>query len=199
MDQPTQRHSNFVAFLNRDKQPGDKRPLFVDGKIAKPGSTEEYPFSLWAFEYTDRATGEVLTGFGGSIGNVSTDAPATDQIQALAAARPADDGVIEAAGLTLKPGQIVAFVNKPKPDGKPNQKTHYGYVNFGDGTPLVDASIWLGKDRYGRAMLSGNTQFPQPAKDEAAQAPAQEAAKLVASGIVSRGMPKKAAEKGGRG
>lgn len=169
MDQPTQRHSNFVAFLNRTKQPGDKRPMFVDGKIAKPGQTDEYPLSLWAFEYTDKTTGEALLGFGGELGNVSSDAEAATQLQALMTTQAASGGIIEHAGLTLKPGQVIAFVNKPKPDGKPNQKTHYGYVNFGDGTPMAEVSIWLGKDRYGRAMLSGNTQFPQPAKDKALQ------------------------------
>jgi hypothetical protein len=198
MDQPTKKPSNFAAFLNRKKQPGDRRPMFVDGKIAKPGKTDEYPLSLWAFEYTDKATGEVLMGFGGELGNVSPDAEAVSQLQTLMTTQAANGGGVEHAGLTLKPGQVIAFVNKPKPDGKANQKTHYGFVNFGDGTPIAEVSIWLDKDRYGRAYLSGNTQYPQPAKDQTAQAPAPEVDKMVASGIVSRGMPKKAAEKGGR-
>ena len=39
MDQSKPR-GDFVAFMNRDKQPGDSRPAF-EGRIAKPG-TEEY-------------------------------------------------------------------------------------------------------------------------------------------------------------
>lgn len=38
--------------------------------------------------------------------------------------------------------------------------THYGFVNFGDGTPLVRISAWLDKDRYQRPILTGSTQFP---------------------------------------
>jgi hypothetical protein len=39
MDQP-QPCGDFVAFLNRDKQSGDRRPTF-EGRIAKPGTDEK--------------------------------------------------------------------------------------------------------------------------------------------------------------
>jgi hypothetical protein len=32
----TQPHGNFIAFINRSKQPGDNQPMF-DGRIAIPG------------------------------------------------------------------------------------------------------------------------------------------------------------------
>ena len=37
MDPTQQQRGDFVAFLNRNKQPGDRRPMF-EGRIAKPGS-----------------------------------------------------------------------------------------------------------------------------------------------------------------
>lgn len=197
MDQTNQQpRGNFIAFINREKQPGDDRPMFIDGRIAKPGSTEELPFSLWAFSYADKTTGELLTGFSGTIGNVSPDASAADQIEALLAARPDGGAVIEQAGLKLAPNHIAVFVHKPKEGATPKDKTHYGFVNFGDGTPLVQASIWLGKDRYGHAMVSGNTQFQRPSKAEGQEQ--VDLDQLVEQGVVSKGMPKKSAGRSGR-
>jgi hypothetical protein len=171
MNQPAAPKGNFAAFFNRDKQPGDRRPMFVDGKISKPGATDDLPVTLWAFEYTDKKSGEVLTGFSGEIGAVSTSASPNDQIQALMKSSATEAPTLEALGnLKVGPRNIVLFASKPKEGGKDNQKTHYGYVNFGDGTPLVDLSVWLDKDRYGRPILTGNTQYPQPAKAQPEQA-----------------------------
>lgn len=98
--------------------------------------------------------------------------------------------------ITLAPRTLAAFAHKPKEGEKPNTKTHYAYVNFGDGTPLVEASIWLSTDRYGRAMVSGNTQFPL--SKETATQPVASPENLVAAGIVSKGMPKGRGGKAGR-
>lgn len=171
MTQPTtpeKRPSNFAAFLNREKVAGDRTPIFVDGRISKPNETDELPFALWPFEYADKQTGEVRMGFQGPIGSVSLAAPAMDQLQSLLAAPPQAETILETNGLTVEPRRIVLFANTPKPDGAANQKTHYGYVNFGDGTPIVEVSAWLGKDRYGRAMLTGNTQFQLTPEQRAA-------------------------------
>jgi hypothetical protein len=169
MNQTAATKGKFAAFLNRDKQPGDSRPMFTDGKISKPDMADELPVTLWAFEYTDKKSGEVLTGFSGKIGAISASASPDDHIQALMKAPATEAPTLEALGnLKVGPHSIVLFVSKPKEGGKDNQKTHYGYVNFGDGTPLVDLSVWLSKDRYGRPILTGNTQYPQPAKSHCA-------------------------------
>ncbi|MBU1211123.1 MAG: hypothetical protein KJ587_07615 [Alphaproteobacteria bacterium] len=85
MDQPTQPRGDFVAFLNRDKQPGDKLPIFK-GHIAKPGSDETVNLSLWAHEYTDKITGEIKIRYSGELGR-SRDSNPADQIATLTNAR----------------------------------------------------------------------------------------------------------------
>lgn len=196
MEQTTKRpQGKFIAYINEAKQAGDQLPMFKNGAISKPGSEEAFPFSLWAFYYTDKETGEVLTGFNGTIGNVSPDASAADQIEALLAARP-DSGTIEQAGLKLAPKSIVAFVHKSKEGASPDDKTHYGFANFGDGSPLVQISIWLGKTRYGRAMVSGNTQYPLSKEAVAHSEP--DLGDLMEQGVVSKGMPKKSGSRSGR-
>ncbi|MFM9942834.1 MAG: hypothetical protein ACKVP7_25440 [Hyphomicrobiaceae bacterium] len=69
--QPT---GDFYAPINRYKQPGDDKPIFT-GTLSKPGHDAKLPFALWAFEYTDKKTGEVKRGFGGSINGVATNKP----------------------------------------------------------------------------------------------------------------------------
>ena len=44
-----QQHGNFIAFMNRSKEPGDNKPTF-DGRMAVPGG-EELRFALWAHEF----------------------------------------------------------------------------------------------------------------------------------------------------
>ena len=55
-EQPT---GNLYAPLNRYKTPGDDKPMF-SGRLTKPGQEAEFPFSLWAFKYTDKKTGEII-------------------------------------------------------------------------------------------------------------------------------------------
>jgi hypothetical protein len=188
---------NFVAFLNRDKQPGDNRPIFVNGRIAKPGSEEEFPLTLWAFNYTNTKTGEVLTGFNGSIGAVSPDAAAIDQIQALLK-QETPDAIVAAGNLSINPRQVVIFTNGFKDEAPDKERpTHYGYANFGDGTPLVKASVWLGKDRYERAYVHGTTQYPLT-KEEAAALKAPEVKPAAAKNKVAPPPPPAPAQRDGR-
>ena len=77
-----QSHGNFIAFLARDKEPGDKRPVF-EGRLSLPNTEAELHFPLWGHEYADPKTGEMMTMFNGSTDAVSTaDAP-KDQVAAL--------------------------------------------------------------------------------------------------------------------
>lgn len=199
MDQPQRPRGNFVAFLNRDKEPGDSKPIF-DGRLAKPGTEDEQRFALWPFEYADKKTGQVMTGFNGQVSAIATTAAPMDQIAALLKQAPADAVVEMPGNLNLAPRQIVLFAN-PSKDDAPDKKRPdlYGYFNPGDGTPIVSIAVWMGKDRYDHAMLTGATQYAEPGRTVAQQ---QDAAPdlidLVASGQVSRGMPKSKAGRGGR-
>lgn len=159
-----QPRGDFVAFLNRDKQPGDKRPLF-DGHIAKPDSDAKRPFALWPFRYTSKKTGEVFTGLSGHMDAISTETDAMAQIEAMIDAAPAGEALKTPGGMSIKAGGIVLFKSQPKEgSATENPKDFYGYANFGDNSPLVDVAVWADKTRTGHAMLSGKTQYPRPTK-----------------------------------
>lgn len=197
MDQSNnQPRGDFVAFLNRDKQPGDNRPIF-EGRIAKPGSDDKVTLTLWAHEYTDAATGEVKTMYSGTVGAISPDADPAAQIAALT--RTSTAGEIALGNLSLKARQVVLFPNGFKSDAPDkNRPDLWGAVNFGDGTPVVRSSVWLKKTRTGEVMLTGATSFPVPGKSEADMQAAEPGLKdLVESGAVTKGMPR--AGKQGRG
>lgn len=158
--------------MNRNKQRGDKLPMFINGRISKPGNTEEFPMSVWSFEYKN-ADGQILTGFSGQIGEVPNGAEAAAQVEALMRANP-NAKPLEAGNLTVQPNQFICFANPRhgQNDGK-DHNTHYGFANFGDGSPIVQIGVWLGKDRYERAMLQGSTQYPKTREEvEAAKSAA---------------------------
>lgn len=192
-----QAHGNFIAFLARDKQPGDQRPVF-EGRLSLPDSEVELRFPLWGHEYTDSKSGETATMFNGSTDAVSTDATALDQITALlksdAAASPATISNVE-----LRARQVALFPNRFKNEAPDKDRPDYwGAYNPGNGNPIVRISAWMRKDRYGRAMLTGATSYPLPGKSEAEQ---QDAAPTIAElekqGVITRGMPDHSKKRGG--
>lgn len=196
MDQSTtQPRGDFVAFLNRDKQPGDKRPIF-EGRLAKPGSEEKFLMVLWAHEYTDPRTGEVKIMFSGEINAVSPDADPAAQVAALNRANGASDQIL--GNLTIRPRQVVLFPNDFKAEAPHKKRPDLrGGVNFGDGSPVARASVWFDKTRNGQVMLNGATSYPLPGKSEGEMQDAEpELADLIAKGEVTKGMPDK---KKGRG
>lgn len=198
MDQSNTQHTrgDFVAFMNRDKKPGDNLPMF-EGRIGKPGADDKHGLALWAHEYADPKTGGVKVMFNGQADAVARNAAAADQINTLVRQ---SEGAKEATlgGLTLAPRQVVLFPNGFK-DQAPdkNRPDYWGAYNPGDGSPIVRSSVWLKTDKYGRAFLSGATSYPMPGKSEAEQQAAEpELAGLIDSGQVSKGMPKKAKGRG---
>lgn len=197
MDQPQPR-GDFVAFMNRDKQPRDKRPAF-EGRIAKPGTDEKREMALWAHEYADPKTGEMKIMFNGSVDAVPTGTPAAEQLAALVAAAPAAQDQ-SFNNLTIAPRQIVLFQNGFKADAPEKDRPDYwGAYNPGDGSPLVRTSVWLKTDRNGRAYLSGATQYPIPGKSEVEMQTADAGLKdLIERGEVTQGMPEKRKGRGGR-
>ena len=194
MDQNQRLRGDFVAFMNRDKQPGDRKPAF-EGRIAKPGTDEKRGMALWAHDYTDPKTGEVKVMFSGSADVNPTGAPAAAQIAALVTSAR------EAAtlnNLSINSGQVVLFPNGFKGEAPDKDRPDYwGAYNPGDGSELVRISAWAKTDRNGRAYLTGATQYPIPGKTEAEMQQADRGlAEAIASGEVTRGMPK---ERKGRG
>ncbi len=199
MDQTTpQPRGNFIAFINRDKKQGDNRPAF-EGLIALPGTEQERRLALWAHEYTNPKTGEVQVMFNGQADSITTSASALEQISSLAAT-PASDQDATLGNLTLSAGQIVMFPNGFKSDAPEKDRPDYwGAYNPGNGEPLVRISTWAKKDRNDHAMLTGATSYPIPGKSEADMQEAQaDMGQLLDTGVVTKGMPKKAAGRSGR-
>lgn len=191
MDTPQQPHGNFVAFMNRYKQPGDNKPTF-DGRLTIPDADIEHRFALWAHEYTNPKTGEVQIMFNGQADAVAPSADPIAQVSALI--RPDATGdVAMLNNLQLQPRQIVLFPNGFKADAPDKQRPDYwGAFNPGEGKPIVRISAWSRKDKSDRAMLSGATSYPLPNRSEPEQQAAQAGlADLVDSGALSKGMPDK--------
>lgn len=185
MTQPT---GNFIAYLNRDKEPGDRKPAF-DGRITIPGREDEMRFAIWAHEYKHPSTGNMQIMFNGQAGNVATNAAPLDQVTALAKSAP--EGAEATIGnLTLAPRQVVLFPNRFKTEAPEKDRPDYwGAFNPGNGEPVVRISAWAKKDRNGHAMLAGATSYPLPGKSETQQQAAT-IDSMVATGAMSKGMPK---------
>lgn len=183
----TQPTGNFYAPVSRYKQPGDNKPIFT-GTLTKPDDDAKYPFSLWAFQYADKKTGEIKTGYSGIIDGVPANVPAQAQIDALLADPSGVDTKV--ANLTLRPGQIVLFPNGFKDeDPSKDRPDLWGWVNPIDGTPPFKPGVWIKQyEDSGRPYLSGQTQYPLPGKSAEEQQPTLE--DLVANEQVTRGMPK---------
>ncbi len=179
---------NFIAYLNRDKEPGDRKPAF-DGRISIPGREDEMRFAIWAHEYTNPSTGEVQIMFNGQAGNVATNAAPLEQVATLVKASP--EGAEATIGnLTLAARQVVLFPNRFKAEAPEKHRPDYwGAFNPGNGEPVVRISAWAKKDRNDHAMLAGATSYPLPGKSETQQQDAT-VDSLVAAGSVSKGMPK---------
>lgn len=197
MDQPTKQPTgDFYAPVNRYKQPGDDKPIFT-GTLTKPNDEAKLPFALWAFDYTNRKTGEVLRGYAGGINGVPANIPAQAQIDALLADVDAGKEAT-VANLTLRPGQVVLFANGFKAEApEKNRPDLWGYTNPTDGTAPFRNSVWMKQyEDSGRPYLSGSTQYPLPGKSERQQQDAPTLEDAIAKGQVSKGMPKARASRG---
>lgn len=198
MDQPNQQQprGDFVAFMNRQKTPGDNLPIF-EGFLSKPGSDARRDHALWAHEYTDPKTGEVKVIYNGRSDPVARTMDHAGQVKALI--RQADGAKDETlGGLTLAPFQIALFPNGFKDQAPDKDRPDlWGAHNPGDGSPIERISVWFKKDRSGRTFLSGATSYPLSGKSEAEmQAAEPSVEKLIETGKVSKGMPKARAGRG---
>ncbi|MBN9278751.1 MAG: hypothetical protein J0I57_14155, partial [Hyphomicrobium sp.] len=136
--------------------------------------------------------------YSGTIGAVSPDADPQAQIAALM--RNANGGELSIGNITLNARQIILFPNGFKADAPDKKRPDiWGGANFGDGSPVVRASVWLRKTRNGQVMLSGATSYPIPGKTEAEmQAGEPDLQEIIESGKISKGLPEKARGKAGR-
>ncbi len=189
MDQPQPR-GDFYAPMNRNKQPGDTRPMF-QGRLTKPGDDAKHPFQLWAHPYVNPKTGEHLVSFSGNLDAVSPDAMPMDQIHALLTSHPEQAERI-IGNLKLTPGQVVLFPNGFKAEAPEKGRPDYwGWAMPHDGTEPFKLGVWLKKFEDGRTYMSGSSGYPIPGKSEAERQDALTAAsRLVSEGVVAKGSPK---------
>lgn len=184
----TPTHGNFITFLARDKEPGDKRPVF-EGRLSLPNIEGELHFPLWGHEYADPKTGEIMTMFNGNTDAVSPNDAPKDQVAALLrnenGAAPASISKVQ-----LRARQVVLFPNRFKDEAPEKERPDFwGAYNPGNGQSVVRIRAWMRKDRYGRAMLTGATSYQMPDKNEVEQQDATPTiAQLEVQGVVSRGM-----------
>lgn len=195
MDQ--QAHGNFIAFLNRRKQPGDNQPMY-EGRIAIPGEGAEHRLALWAHEYKNPKTGELQVMYNGQIDAVTPGALVKDQVAALMKATSPGEAEATLGNLKLAPRQVVLFPNGFKADAPDKDRPDlWGAFYPAPGAPIVRISAWEKMDRNQHAMLGGATSYPIPGRSEAEQQDAAPDLKaLVDSGAVSQGMPAKGKGRG---
>ena len=185
-------HGDFVGFKNRNKQPGDKLPVF-EGNLTKPDSDDKLPLTLWAHEYTAKDTGEVKIMYSGIVGHsAATAMPPAEQVAYLVSkartvtAMNRPEAVLR--GIRLAPNQVVLFPNKFKDEApEKNRPDYHGGVNYGDDSAPDQIGCWYRLDRNGNVYIKGNTSHPQVNTDRAT-VHRDEAAELVGDGQVSRGM-----------
>lgn len=165
---------NLRGFLNRQKMPGDNRPVF-QGKLSLPGIKGDRSFALWPYT-SEKSGASVLSGRAG--------ASAAEQIQMLTnPQREHDtDTTIEIAqkgggeALHIQPNAIVMFTNKSKDADNQKRPDYFGYYNPGGGQPLMRLAAWTDTDRNGAAIITGNVSKDEPRRDmDAPEKPRREA------------------------
>ncbi|MEQ1715217.1 MAG: hypothetical protein ABL907_04410 [Hyphomicrobium sp.] len=200
MDKPTtppQPKGQFKAYLNRDKKPADKQPMF-EATITSPDRDVEFRVPLWAHDYTDPKTGEIKVMYNGKADATEMSALPHDQVsQMMTADKSTDTHTV--GNVTLDPRQLVLFPNGFKDEAPDkNRPDLWGAFNAGRGRPVWRIGAWMEKDRYGRAKLTGSTSYPILGKSEAEmqQSDTPNIDRLLAEGTVNLGMPAKGKAKG---
>jgi len=185
---------NFIVYTNRNKQPGDQRPLF-QGRLAAPGEEKHFAVALWGGK--DKNGNLMFTGRSSAY---ASNSEAMAQVEDLLAADAPAEGVLEEAGLKIAPHQIVLFKNAFKDAEHPDRPDFWGRWNPGAGLPLVAVSGWMRKDRYQRPMLAGEVTLPKPGVEVGkAEASEQTLNDLIEAGVVTtadQAKPKRAAARG---
>lgn len=166
-----QAKGNFTTRINKDKQPGDTKPVY-EGRFTVPGTGEEYGFSLFL--------GEDRTGrkyFSGPVTHQPVNGKLDDQLSALLAGEGAK---AEAAEGQDRPYRLFLLPTQPKdnPERKGEPPAFWGRAMLAPGSEPIQISVWEQDSRFQinphiTKYLRGNTQFPldknkgEPGTDEA--------------------------------
>ena len=155
-----QAKGNFTTKINRDKQPGDSKPVY-EGRFTVPGTGEEYGFALFL--------GEDKSGrkyFSGPITHQPVNGKLDDQLSALLSAEPAK----APEGADGSRGRLFRFLPatvspKDEPERKGEPPAFWGRAMLAAGSELLQISVWEQDSRYQinphiTKYLRGNTQFP---------------------------------------
>ncbi len=156
-----QAKGNFTTRINKDKQPGDSKPVY-EGRLTVPGTSEEYGFAL--FLGTDR---EGRKYFSGPITHQPVNGKLDDQLSALLTAETAKSGPDAGEGRQERPFRIFLLPTEPKEkqEGKGEPPAYWGRATFAAGSQPIQISVWEQDSRYQinphiTKYLRGNTQYP---------------------------------------
>ena len=194
-----QPHGNFIAFMNRKKQPGDNKPTF-DGRLAIPGADEELASPCGRTEYEHPKTGEKQIMFNGQTDAVAPSATAMDQVAALIKQAPAaeqSEAVFGNLKLALASTRVVPQRVQGRSSGKEPSRLLGGLQSW-QRRAVVRISVRAKKDRNQHAMLGRCNELSHPRQERgpAAGCGARNSRSLSKAGAVTKGMPK---AKDGRG
>lgn len=163
-----QAKGNFTTQINRDKRPGDSKPVYT-GRFTKPGTDDEYAFALFLGR-----SAEGGRYFSGNVSRQPVNGTLDSQLDALL-----DGKATEPKEGEVREFRIVLFDNKstkPAKDGAGERPAMWGRVQLGRDEPEIHISAWERESRYQvnphiSKYLSGETQYPlqreaAPAKAE---------------------------------
>ena len=155
-----QAKGNFTTRINRDKQPGDTKPVY-EGRFTVPGTNDEYGFALFLGE-----DGQGRKYFSGPVTHQPVNGKLDDQLSALLGgevAKPAPD----AGEARDRPFRLFLLPNQPreKTEGKREPPAFWGRAMLAAGSQPVQISAWEQDSRYQinphiTKYLRGNTQYP---------------------------------------
>jgi hypothetical protein len=151
---------NFKTNINRDKRPGDRKPVY-NGRFTKPGTDEEYAFALFLGRTKDGK--RFLSG---PISRQPVNGSFDAQMDALLAA-PAD-AVEPVEG---RPSEYRLFLldNEFKDvnvrEGTGERPPLWGRAQLDVGAPEIHLAVWEQESRYQinphvSKYLTGSTQYP---------------------------------------
>lgn len=155
-----QAKGNLKTNINRDKRPGDRKPVYT-GRFTKPGSEDEYAFALFLGRTKDGK--RYLSG---PISRQPVNGSLDAQMDALLAA-PSD--AVEPAEGRSSEYRLFFLDNEFKDvegkDGVGERPTLWGRAQLGADEPEIVLSAWEKESRYQvnphiSKYLSGTTQYP---------------------------------------
>jgi hypothetical protein len=157
MSNEAQVKGNFTTRINKDKQPGDSKPVY-EGRFTVPGTDEEYGFALFLGQ--DK---EGRKYFSGPVTRQPVNGKLDDQLSALLSTEKAP----EAGEGQDRPYRLFLLPTQPKEraEGKGELPAFWGRALLAVGSEPIQISVWEQDSRYQinphiTKYLRGNTQYP---------------------------------------